>query len=83
MTAQFGAMISNKPREVTVNIGEDGNCTKLLGEECLQSLKQAASEGGTISFGGYDGCANTLDTHGDGNLDGNVAFGRLLPIHMM
>jgi len=75
--ASFGAMISNKPTNVTNKYkNEDsGDCMPLLGEQCVQSLTQAASKGDAIHFDGLEGCADTLELQGDGQVQSSTSWG--------
>lgn len=74
----FTALISNKPSDITnrYSIDDNGDCTSLLGEECIESLAAAATSGGSVIFSGLNGCEDTLDTN-DGGTDDGAGFGKI------
>ncbi|KAE8836604.1 hypothetical protein PTNB73_04561 [Pyrenophora teres f. teres] len=74
--ASFGAMISNKPANITKKYENDdnGDCMPLLGEQCVQSLTQSASKGDAIHFDGLEGCADSLELQGDGQVQSSTSW---------
>lgn len=75
--AYFTALISNKPWSITDGYSDDndGDCAPILGEECVESLTEAASRG-TVLFTGLEGCEDTLIPN-DGGSDDGASFGKL------
>ncbi|RAR16550.1 hypothetical protein DDE83_000115 [Stemphylium lycopersici] len=80
MSASFGAMISNKFPGLTEDYHADdnGDCTALLGDDCVRSLAKSASRGDTVQFDSLDGCEDTLDAHGDGDIQSGTAWSQPL-----
>ncbi|KAI1567959.1 hypothetical protein PtrEW4_006717 [Pyrenophora tritici-repentis] len=76
MKASFGAMISNKPINITKKYENDdnGDCMPLLGEQCVQSLTESASKGDDIQFQGLEGCADSLELQGDGEVQSGTSW---------
>jgi hypothetical protein len=65
MEVTFNALSVLKPSNVTdaYNAGDKGNCTKLLGNECTQSITKAISEGSTLQIL-FPACQNTIGING-------------------
>lgn len=70
-TIRFSFLISNKPSSILEEYSSDdgGDCAPILGEECTESLKRAAS-GGPVVFTGLAGCDDILVTNDGGRDDG-------------
>jgi hypothetical protein len=62
MSARFAAYLANKPANITdrYNASANGDCTALLGKECLDAIKRSAGSTTTQDLVGNNECADTL-----------------------
>jgi hypothetical protein len=65
MEVTFNALSVLKPSNVTdaYNAEDKGECTKLLGSECTQSITKAISDGSTLQIL-FPACQNTIGING-------------------
>jgi hypothetical protein len=83
MTASFGAYIARKPANITdrYDASANGDCTALLGKQCVESLQSTASSRDSPSFINQAGCEDTLDyRYGTNAYNNAVAWCKFFPI---
>ncbi|KAH8175952.1 hypothetical protein LIA77_04370 [Sarocladium implicatum] len=70
----FTFLITNKPSRITDGYSSDGggDCAPILGEQCADSLKEAAKSG-PVMFSGLAGCEDSLIPN-DGGRDEGIAL---------
>jgi hypothetical protein len=63
MTASFAAYIASKPANITdrYNASAQGDCTALLGHQCVDAIKRSASGTDLPDILDKEECADTLD----------------------
>jgi hypothetical protein len=77
-SVSFTALIYHSPREVTnkYNRSDNGNCRYVLGEQCTQSLTEAATkDSGQIKLSGLEGCEGAVDILGSSIAAGGFGMG--------
>jgi hypothetical protein len=77
--AEFNAMILHLPSNITHAYSNqtNGNCTTILGDDCVRSIESAASTGGYITTSDLTGCTSTLDVARPGTGAG-LGFGKII-----
>ena len=77
--AYFNAMILNLPSNITQAYSNqtNGNCTTILGDDCVRSIKSAVSLGGNLQTSDLTGCASTLDVARP-NTGADLGFGKIV-----
>lgn len=77
--AWFNAMILNLPSNITRAYSNqtNGNCTTILGDDCVRSIQSAASTGGYLKTSDLTGCASTLDVARP-NSGADLSFGQFV-----
>jgi hypothetical protein len=84
MTASFAAYLANKPANITnrYNASANGDCTALLGKECVDAIKRSASSSSTTpDILGNAECEDTLDyRYGANYYNGAISWRMSCPV---
>ena len=77
--AYFNAMILNLPSNITRAYSNqtNGNCTAVLGDDCVRSIESAASTGNYLKTSDLTGCASTLNVARPGT-GADLGFGKIV-----
>ena len=79
LTLSINTLSTNKPMNITSKYldSDSGNCTTILGGQCVQSLMAAAMKGTIQSYQGLAGCESTLNVKNDMNIeDAGIGIGK-------